>query len=254
MSRMLPNRIPILCYHRVHTDDEKVAVPPLGEYCGHVTLNTFKQHMGYLAEAGYRAVGYDNLCDWITTGATFPQKVFLIDFDDCRLNVYQNALPIMNEFNFRGTLALVTSMLDGEVPESLKGPHSILEWHHVEEFWKQGWWIASHTRNHPYMDELCEEEGPDSVREELRRPIEDVQKRLGLRLTNFIYPAGRYNDRVEGLVRQHYRSARLWSADAIIREGPVYVEPETDIYHLPSVNISMHLPSEKFRAILEMGE
>lgn len=250
---MLSNRIPILCYHRVHTDGEKISVSAPDEYCGHVTLSTFKKQMGYLARAGYQTIGYDTLYSWITQGKKFRRKFFLIDFDDCRLNVYQNAFPVMREFNFKGTLALVTSVLNGEIPDIIKSLYPTFAWRHVEEFLKQGWHIASHTRNHPRLDKLWEKGGPDCVREELTRPIEDAEKRLGVKLTDFVYPEGRYNKDVEQIVRQHYRLARLWTARATAAQGSAYVDPETDIYRLPSINVSTQMNFAEFQAIFEKG-
>lgn len=43
------SRLPILCYHRVHLDNDPRTPPVVeGEYCGHVTLSVFRRQMTML--------------------------------------------------------------------------------------------------------------------------------------------------------------------------------------------------------------
>ena len=57
--------VPILCYHRVHRDDDCPPTPPAGQYCGHVSLSVFRRQMRYHVEQRFHTVTHGDLADWI---------------------------------------------------------------------------------------------------------------------------------------------------------------------------------------------
>ena len=117
-------RIPILTYHRVHSDDDPgmPAVSP-GGHCGHVTLSVFQRQMAVLAERGFRTVQHGDIGDWLYGRAELPTgPVVALDFDDNRLNVYENAAPAMDEHGFTGTVWAISRLADGNLPEYQKFP------------------------------------------------------------------------------------------------------------------------------------
>ena len=71
-------------------------MPPVqsDDLCCHVTASVFRRHMAALAERGFTTVFHNDLAHWIYDGREPGGKVAAIGFDDNRLNVLANALPV----------------------------------------------------------------------------------------------------------------------------------------------------------------
>ena len=70
---------------------------------------------------------------------------------------------------------------------------------------------------------------------------------MGRRPVNFAYPVGSWDERVEGIVKEVFGTARLWSAFS----EPVYNTRSTDRYRLEANNISAQVSFEHFRRIVD---
>ncbi len=95
----LTDSIPILTYHRVHPDHE-TTVP---DDQGRVNLGEFRRQMEYLVAQGVKTVTHHDLAGWLHGGEALPDRPVAIDFDDNRLNIFENAFPILQEHGFRAT-------------------------------------------------------------------------------------------------------------------------------------------------------
>ncbi|MFF1271938.1 polysaccharide deacetylase family protein [Streptomyces marokkonensis] len=74
----------------------------------------------------------------------------------------------------------------------------------------EGHEVASHTWTHRILTEL----EPEEIREELRRPNEEIERLTGRRPTLMRPPQGRTNDTVHGISRELGLSEILWSVTA----------------------------------------
>lgn len=240
--------VPVLCYHRVHAQHDCPPTPPRGEYCGHVTLNDFRDQMGYLAEKGFRTITYPELTAWLRTGRAIPDRSVAIDFDDNRLNVAQNALPVMKQFGFVGTVFIITQLAAGADLGSMSALYPAMAWEELKALRSEGWLLANHTRTHPLLGELFSE--PDGGRKcvrEIEEAREEMDAALDQKTEHFAYPVGSWNQDVETIVQQNHKSARHWDTSA----APVYVTRETSPYRVPAINISAHVSFAEFRTIID---
>ncbi len=240
-------KIPILCYHRVHSDDDPM-IPKViqGQYCGHVTRSVFKNQMKLLAEHGYKTVTHLDLMKWIYEGVEFPQKKLVaIDFDDARLNVLENAFPIMREYGFTGTVFVISELASGNLPKMADFP--AMTWEHLGKLKNAGWTIGSHTATHSSLAKLFNSNGgSEKVEIELRKSKHKIKKYLGVNPLNFAYPTGNRNEKVEAIVKKYYRTARLWQNDFKL----AFNIQKTNPYRLVSMNISMLVTENDFKTIL----
>ena len=142
----MATKIPILVYHRVHADDETTV--PADE--GRVDLSEFRRQMQYLADSGARVVTHREIADWLLDGAELPGRAVAIDFDDNRLNVFENAFPILREHSFCATVFTITDLADGKV---VFGPqdYPAMQWHQLATLRDAGWCIAPHTQRHLWL-------------------------------------------------------------------------------------------------------
>lgn len=245
---MSPQRVAALCYHRVYSDDDTSA-PPVqpGTYCGHVRRSRFERQMHYLAKQSCSVITYVDLVAWLVNDQSLPERAVLIDFDDNRLGVIENAYPILRVYGWPATVFVISSLADGKSPW---GPtdYPAMDWRQLECLVDAGWLIGAHTRTHPLLDELyAEPDGLEKVEAELAGGKADIEDRLGISVKHFAYPSGRSRPEVEEMVALHYESARLWNAG-----GPfVYNTKQTNRYRLEANNINELMDETAFHRLVD---
>lgn len=248
----ISQRVPILVYHRVHPDD----APPViaGQYCGHVVLSTFIRQMNYLRDHGFSVVTHQDLYHWLQGEADLPPKPVLIDFDDNRGTVYDNAFPLLQQYGWRATCFVITALADSCLPKYQddylsdgSGWYTWMTWQELGELRDAGWTIGAHTRTHPNLRKLEEAGRHRRVVAELRRSKKDIQRKLGLTPFCFAYPGGAWNEAVEEVAGQFYQTVRHWHNKPPFR----YVTRETNPLRLPAHNVSEQLLFVKFVAFVE---
>jgi peptidoglycan/xylan/chitin deacetylase (PgdA/CDA1 family) len=245
-------RIPILAYHRVYPDDDQATpevCPDL--FCGHVTLSVFRGQMAALAQRGFSTVHHGRIADWLYGRADLPQgPLIALGFDDNRLNVLENAEPVMAEHGFTGTVWTVSRLADGNLPYFQTYPW--MNWEHLGTLMGKGWEIGAHTASHYMGPPLAKGTfGPEGGRRYLDELIEcndAIERHLGVRPKHFAYPGGEWNDETESLVVRHYDTARHWICD----DRPYRPNNfETNPYRLRAINVSMHMNEQRFEEILD---
>lgn len=248
---MVYNRqIPILCYHRVHSDDDS-AVPRVAssDYCGHVTASIFRRHMAMLADNGFGVVTHDAVAKWLYGELELPSgPVVAIDFDDNRLNVFENAYPIMNEYGFKATVFCVSDLADGNLPNMQLYPW--MTWKHLGALYDNGWTIGAHTASHQHLAQLCKGacgmDGSKRVMEELLDCNAAIRRELGLKPEHFAYPSGDWSEEVEAYVARYYKTARLWYGDDQLKWNTFATHP----YRLVAINVSMNMSDTMLKKLL----
>jgi len=249
-------RLPILCYHRIHADDDP-STPEVrtDSYCGHVTASQFARQMKYLADSGYSAVTQDEVGAWLRDGEDLPGRPIAIHFDDNRYNVLQNGLPIMKSYGFTATMYVITGLADGE--ELWPNDFPAMRWDDIEQLVKAGWCIGAHTKTHiRFAGEDYSEDVREQWVDEIKGSQEIIRSRLGVSADHFAYPAGIWCEEAESIVMRHFRTARLW------REGPVspgaarseYVTRQSNPYRLMPINISAKMSFADFSMLVMTSE
>ncbi len=113
-----------------------------------------------------------------------PAKPIVVSFDDGYESQYVAAFPELQHLGWKGVLNLVAR--DSDLPDA-----------EVAKMLDAGWELASHTITHPDLTTL------DAAR--LEREVAGsrriLERRFGVRVDNFCYPAGRYDDTVISAVR-----------------------------------------------------
>jgi peptidoglycan/xylan/chitin deacetylase (PgdA/CDA1 family) len=242
-------RVPILYNHRVHPDDDCPPTPPVGEYCGHVSTSHFRRQMEYLAETGCKTITYRELSRWLLDGTSIPDRAVLIDFDDGRLNVYQNAVPIMREFGFVGTVFVVSQLADGADLGAMSRNYPAMSWKELGTLAREGWAMAAHTRTHPMLAQLFNEPGGASkCAIEITGVRQEIEAHLGEAPDWFAYPGPSWNEELEEIVKQTYHTARWWSLPG---DPPHYVTRESNPYRLPANDICAHRSFDDFCRIID---
>ena len=118
-----------------------------------------------------------------------------------------------------------------------------MRWRELEKLVAAGWAIGAHTRTHWFLTTIPEgPEGDEHIRYELTRGKADIEENLGVPAEDFAYPNSMWNDRIEGMVRDVYRTAR----HCRMFGQAEYITRRTDPYRLPTMNVSYLLPFEDY--------
>ena len=91
--------VPILAYHRVNDSDKNPTT---------LTVADFDAQMKYLVDNGYHVIVPDDLLDAWESGKPLPDKPIVLTFDDGHEDIYTNVFPILQKYNMRATVFIVT--------------------------------------------------------------------------------------------------------------------------------------------------
>ena len=91
--------VPILVYHRVSDVDKNPTT---------LTVADFDAQLKFLVDNGYHVIAPDDLLDAWASGKTLPSKPIVLTFDDGHEDIYKNVFPILQKYNMRATVFIVT--------------------------------------------------------------------------------------------------------------------------------------------------
>jgi peptidoglycan/xylan/chitin deacetylase (PgdA/CDA1 family) len=184
-------RIPVLMYHRIGTAHNNWE----SRYC--IAPDQFTKHMHRLAAQNMCACSLADFFAWTRREKELPDGSFLLTFDDGFLGVYEHAAPVLQELGWPATVFLVSQLVGGrdvwcqtQYPDGVTYP--LLAMKHIDAMRHMGFSFHSHTRLHPDLTTLSDEE----LVNELAGARQDLEDMLDEEVRYLAYPYGKYNDHV----------------------------------------------------------
>jgi len=171
--------VPILAYHQVSIEDDIYSV----------TATQFEEQMNYLQEKGYTAISLEQLNNFYEGAGALPAKPIIITFDDGYEDNYLAALPIMEKYNMRSTIFIVTGLV---------GTPDYLSWQQIDDLEKRHTEIGSHTMTHVGLGEVSAE----NQRREIIGSKATLEQHIGKPIHFFAYPYGQITPISEELLRE----------------------------------------------------
>jgi len=239
------NRVPILIYHAIESDDEPVEVKDIGELIYVIGLEEFERQMKYLYDNGYRSVLLDDYVAFAihhqnkkkTHGSKvcsdLPEKPVIITFDDGHLSNYTFALPVLRKYGFVATFFITTKNIGS--PDGMR-------YEQLREMAGNGMSIQSHTMTHPFLSDLP----PQEIRRELRESKSILEQQLGKAIDYLALPGGRCSSTVKSIAMEVGYRAICTSAIGYNRAG-------TDLYSLKRWVIRRNTKFSTFSSIVRMN-
>jgi len=163
-----------------------------------VTPANLERQLTSLVRQGYRGARFHEAATAPATG-----KTLVVTFDDAYRSVRELALPIMERLELPGTVFVPTRFAGGGqlaswpgVDVYLDGPDghelAVMSWQELAGMASIGWEVGSHTRSHPRLTRLRDEE----LKEELGGSRQDCERQLGGPCHSVAYPYGDTDARV----------------------------------------------------------
>jgi len=175
--------VPILAYHQI-------AVPPSGRAPFRsmvVHPDAFRSQMRWLKRLGIQGLSLREAMPYVTGAKT--GKVAAITFDDSYLNVYENALPVLQECGFTATNFVVVNQIGGgnvwDVPLGV-APAACMSAEQLRHWCSLGHEVGSHTLDHVHLPQLEKEEARRQISQS-RSALEDL---LRVDVSSFCFPYG----------------------------------------------------------------
>ncbi|KAA0697645.1 polysaccharide deacetylase family protein [Neorhizobium sp. P12A] len=175
--------VPILLYHQI-------AVPPSGRVPFRsmvVDPEAFYRQMEWLKRLGFQGLSLREALPYIE-GAK-RGKVAAITFDDSYENVYDHALPVLQEFGFTATNFVVVNQIGGsnawDAPNGVAwAPCMSLE--QLRDWVDLGHEVGSHTLDHVHLPDLAVEEARKQILQS-RALLEELLDEV---VSSFCFPYG----------------------------------------------------------------
>jgi peptidoglycan/xylan/chitin deacetylase (PgdA/CDA1 family) len=175
--------VPILAYHQIAVPPSRKA--PFRSMVVHP--EAFHRQMEWLKRLGIQGLSLREALPYIT-GAK-AGKVAAITFDDSYLNVYENALPVLQEFGFTATNFVVVNQIGGgntwDAPLGV-APAPCMSIEQLRRWSSLGHEVGSHTLDHVHLPQLPMEEARRQISHS-RGLLEDL---LDEGVSSFCFPYG----------------------------------------------------------------
>lgn len=184
--RILPTwlmglRLKILMYHSISENPQDPhAISPVD----------FERQMRSLQAAS--VISLDESLDYLKKKQSL-KNVWVITFDDCLLDFYTIALPILREFGYPVTMFIPTGLVGtNSIWDSYDKTKPLMTWEQLEECQQWNVNFGSHTVNHIRLTECSDE----ILMDELQISLQTLQGRLEHVTPALAFPGGFHDVRV----------------------------------------------------------
>jgi len=190
-------RLPVLCYHHV------------GEKLPHswplltVSPEVFLRQIAWLSANGYTAIHAADWLAWMRQGTALPEKPVLITFDDGYSDLVEHAIPVLEKFDCKATIFIVSQHIGGASTWDVPLGHPsrpLMTAEQVQECPSHGIEIGAHSRTHPDLRTL-----PDAaLKTELQGCRAELTELMGRPVNTLAYCFGFQNEQVRKRAGEAY--------------------------------------------------
>ncbi|HNZ14212.1 MAG TPA: polysaccharide deacetylase family protein [Anaerolineaceae bacterium] len=212
--------VPILLYHHINDEQDN-------RYT--VSTEDFAAQMQQLHALGYQSITIADLSHVITQGGELPERPIIITFDDGNLDIYQKAMPIMQQYGYVGVMYIVANRLESD---------DFLHASELQNMVALGWEIGNHSMTHSDLTA----EGVDLYFEMVESRVR-IERATGSDVTSFAYPFGVINETVVQKIYEYgYFSA--------VGLGTGWEQSFNNLYYLTRREVMGEASVEEFTALL----
>ena len=216
----------ILLYHSVGSD------VPLS-----IPTRDFERQVAYLKKH-FRIVLLRDLRQ-VLAGARQEEAFACITFDDGLLDNYENALPILENYDVKASFFITVGSL-GKTNWTSYGDQQCMTATQLREVSSLGHEVGAHTVTHPKLTRVPSAQAHQEIVES-KVILEDL---LGEQVVSFAYPKGDYNEDVKGLASKAGFQYAVTTREALIEKATI------DWLALPRVWINPTMGWVQFQAKL----
>jgi peptidoglycan/xylan/chitin deacetylase (PgdA/CDA1 family) len=178
-------KLPILLYHHIGN-------PPVNtskaNKVWYVSTENFEKDLKIIQELGYEAIFLSELLEYIDSGY-IKENLVVIDFDDGAIDFYDNAWPLLQKYNMKSSMNLMTGV--GGKNYLNKDQIKELDATELVEF-------QSHTVYHEQLSRASVEK----QKEVLTKSKNYIEELLEKEVEVIAYPNGLYSEEVKNIASE----------------------------------------------------
>ena len=177
------SRVTILGYHQISDKGSPSEM--------RISVGKFRSQMQALSDAGVKVISFKDFLKWKSNEEPIPEMCVIITVDDGYDDLYDNALPILREFNYPFTFYLYTDFLGGS--------GRTLNSSEVKELLASGGELGSHSVSHDFLVRAKRNFKDDLsynnwLIKEIKGSKVSLEEKFGTTVSSFAYPYGEYSD------------------------------------------------------------
>jgi peptidoglycan/xylan/chitin deacetylase (PgdA/CDA1 family) len=208
--------------------------------------------MNLLRQWGFHAIRLGDLLDAWEGKRPFPSQPVVLTFDDGFRNLWDHALPVLAEFDFRATIFVVAGHCGGknDWPSQISSVPRLplLSWSELRELAGAGFEIGAHGVGHAPLPTLRETE----AEWEIIGAKQILQDHLGQEVSVLAYPYGLSDSAHRLMIAAHYRGACGTDLEIARPSDDRYCLPRIDMHYYRALNLFHLFPTELGRAYLRL--
>ncbi len=217
----MASSLPILTFHDLDERSSVTSISPV----------VFQRGIAKMHESGYQTITLMEAVECLSQRKPFPNRSFVITFDDGYQSVYDEAFPVLQRYGMFATIFLAVGKNISAEPDSrlhsIDG-RSMLNWREIREMNMEGFTFGAHTINHPDLTRLP----LDRVKAEICGSKTIMEDALSTQISSFAYPYGRYNRRCRDIVQQYFTCACSDKLGLVATDSDLYALERVDAYYL----------------------
>ena len=192
-----------------------------------VSIENFEKQMKFMVNNDYHSIFLSDL----NNINDVKKKYFIITFDDGYLDIYENALPILQKYNLKSICFFVSEYIgkyniwDKDKENFIK--LNLMNVDQIKNWNKQGMQVGLHTANHKNLKNI---DYNDKL-EQIELPKKVFSENLSINIDSFSYPFGQYDDESFKIVKKNYNFA-------VTTKRSRYKKNRFDLCKLPRVPIN----------------
>lgn len=227
-------KIPILLYHNF------VEMVPESDPDGFQYINTkesFEENLKVLLANGYTPISFLELNNAYQGKSTLPLKPIIITFDDGYASNYELVFPIIQKYQIKASIFIVTDFIDKEI-----NGISYLSWQECLEMQNSGLIeIYSHSKRHIFYNKVPVR----SLRDDVLESYQIIEENLGKKdLKVFAYPYGAYTV-------QSVKALKNNGMDMQIYDIGLNDFKDLDKHYLKRINIPCEMTGQEIMDMIE---
>ncbi len=206
-------QVPVMMYHDILAEKQVFF---------DVTPEELEADFKLIRDNGLTPISLDQLVTHLRHGTPLPAKPIVLTFDDGYAGHYSHVFRLMKQYNVPATFAIYPSKV------GTKKGRSSLTWAQLQEMAANPLvTIASHSVTHPKLPPLTD----DQLRSEVVDSKQQLETQLGIPIAHFIYPEGKYDDRVKkAVIQAGYQSA--WTMND---EKNLFAQQSQDLFSIERI-------------------
>jgi peptidoglycan/xylan/chitin deacetylase (PgdA/CDA1 family) len=233
-------KVPILMYHSISDR----ATRKFKQFT--VSPALFAGHVAYLHQHAYTPITVTQFVNALiqkdSLSPALPERPVVLTFDDGFADFFTEALPVLRQFGFTGTLYVATAFINGTscwLQREGETTRPMLTWEQLAEISTCGIECGTHTHSHLQLDTLSISEAQGEIMQSKKL----LEHRLGQKVSSLAYPYGYYTAAVRRLVQE----AGFTSACAVKH---TLATETTDLFALARLMVRADTTMDDFAALL----